>query len=77
MRRLLLPLLFLGVIGCEPYSESYEPQQQRRDGYARSSSPYDAGDQCTFQTRRGPVAGYKPSGKDRCCVDTRSGPSCQ
>ena len=84
MRKLLLPLLILGVIGCQPYSESYAPQQTRdgyarssSDGYTRSSSRYASDDQCTFQTRRGPVAGYKPSGKDRCCVDTRDGPSCQ
>ena len=77
MRKLLLPLLFLGVIGCQPYSESYELQQRTRDGYSPSQSRYDADEQCTFQTRRGPVAGYKRSGKDRCCVDTRNGPSCQ
>ena len=82
MRKFLLPFLFLGVAGCQQSYESYEPQQTR-DGYNRSSPDYnrparhDSGDQCTFQTRRGSVAGYKPSGKDRCCVDTRDGPSCQ
>lgn len=81
MRKLLLPLLFLGIVGCQPNSESYYPQQPR-DGYPSSSrydsSPrYDSGNQCTFQTRRGSVAGYRPSGKDRCCIDTREGQSCQ
>lgn len=76
MRKLLLPLLCLGIAGCQPYAESYSPQQTR-DGYYRSSTPYESADRCTFQTRRGPVTGYRPAGKDRCCVDTRDGPSCQ
>ena len=46
-------------------------------GYYPQSSGWDDGGQCTFQTRRGPVMGYKPQGKNRCCVDTRNGPSCQ
>jgi len=47
-----------------------------RDYYGRAPS-YEAAGACTFQTRRGPVTGYRPAGKDRCCIETRSGPSCQ
>lgn len=46
-------------------------------GYYPRSSRWDDGNQCTFRTRRGSVAGYVPQGKNRCCIDTRSGPSCQ
>jgi hypothetical protein len=82
MRKLLLPLLFLGIVGCQPISESYNPYQPRDEYYPSSSrfdpsSRYDSSDQCTFQTNRGSMTGYRPSGKNRCCVDTRDGPSCQ
>ena len=52
----------------------YNPQ--RRYDYSRAPS-YEPTSSCTFQTRRGPVTGYRPAGKDRCCVETTSGPSCQ
>ena len=82
MRKILLPLLFLGIVGCQPYSESYDQNRPRVEYYPSSSrfdpsSRYDSSDQCTFQTRHGSMTGYRPSGKDRCCVDTRDGPSCQ
>ena len=91
MRKLLvLPLLGLGLVGCLSDGGYYDNPPQRGyyggspgysgsspGGYYPQSSGYDDGGQCTFQTRRGPVVGYKPSGKNRCCVDTRNGPSCQ
>jgi hypothetical protein len=47
------------------------------EGRFRHAPSYGVAGRCTFQTRRGPVAGYRPEGKDRCCVETRHGPSCQ
>lgn len=76
MRAFLVSLLILTVVGCPPYPGSDQPLQEI-SGYAGSSSRYDSNDPCIFQTRHGPVAGYKRSGKDRCCVNTREGPSCQ
>jgi hypothetical protein len=56
----------------------YPPPSRGYYGSPSGYSPaYDDGGQCTFQTRRGPVVGYKPAGKNRCCIDTRDGPSCQ
>jgi len=56
------------------YDRDYYPQ--RRYDYGRAPT-YQPTDSCTFQTRRGPVVGYRPAGKDRCCIETRGGPSCQ
>ena len=91
MRKLLvLPLLGLGLVGCLSDGGYYDNPQPRGyyggspgyygsspGGYYPQSSGYDDGGQCTFQTRRGPVMGYKPPGKNRCCVETRYGTSCQ
>ncbi|HJQ58640.1 MAG TPA: hypothetical protein VJ890_17150 [Vineibacter sp.] len=58
---------------------NYDGRVDWRDGYGYQSPPvtYGAGATCTYQTSRGPVAGYKPAGKDRCCIQTSYGPSCQ
>jgi hypothetical protein len=83
-RALLLPLLIVGAAGCVSDDSRYYDSRPRSGYY--SGSPYGGGyypqsryadNQCTFQTRRGPVLGYRPPGKDRCCVQTREGPSCQ
>jgi hypothetical protein len=82
---LVLPLLGLGLVGCMSDGGYYDNPPPRSGYYGSSPGGYypqssgwgDDGGQCTFQTRRGPVAGYKPSGKNRCCVETRYGPSCQ
>ncbi len=61
-----------------PYAPYYSPTPERR--YAHSYGyGYRGGrsGQCTFQTRRGPVPGYVPEGKNRCCIQTREGQSCQ
>jgi hypothetical protein len=50
--------------GGSRYADAY--------GYAGGRSG-----QCTFRTRRGPVPGYIPPGKDRCCIQTPEGQSCQ
>ncbi|HJQ57984.1 MAG TPA: hypothetical protein VJ890_13830 [Vineibacter sp.] len=66
-----------GYYGGSP--SGYYPRSS--PGYYGSPSgyspAYDDGGQCTFQTRRGPVIGYQPAGKNRCCIDTSRGPSCQ
>ncbi|MCW5744927.1 MAG: hypothetical protein KIT36_01830 [Alphaproteobacteria bacterium] len=84
MRRILLPLILLGVVGCVPDSGYYDGPPPRGGYYGSPSGyypppsrSYDSAGQCTFQTRRGPVPGYVPAGKDRCCIETRYGPSCQ
>ena len=91
MRKLvILPLLVVGIVGCVSDGGYYDNPPPRSGyygspgyygsspgGYYPQSSGWDDGGQCTFQTRRGPVVGYKPQGKNRCCVDTRNGPSCQ
>ncbi len=55
----------------EPYYRS-----QRHD-YDRRGTTYRPVGQCRFTTRRGSVPGYVPEGKDRCCIETRQGVSCQ
>jgi hypothetical protein len=57
-----------------PPPRGYYPAERYRD---RRSTTYRPEGSCRFQTRHGPVAGYKPVGKDRCCVETTNGPSCQ
>ncbi|MBL8675018.1 MAG: hypothetical protein IPK81_10340 [Rhodospirillales bacterium] len=37
---------------------------------------YGSDGSCSYPTPRGYVTGYRPEGKDRCCVETRYGPSC-
>lgn len=49
----------------------YDPPQYRGRPYTYGSEGY-----CSYPTPRGPIQGYKPQGKDRCCVETRYGPSC-
>lgn len=56
--------------------DRYNAPQRGYGGYGREPT-YGSAGSCSFQTPRGPVAGYKPEGKDRCCVETRNGPSCQ
>jgi hypothetical protein len=50
----------------------YDPQR----GY--NGRPYTYGSEgfCPYPTSRGTITGYKPQGKDRCCVETRNGPHC-
>ncbi|TXL70598.1 hypothetical protein FHP25_33645 [Vineibacter terrae] len=52
----------------------YYPAERYHD---RRSTTYRPEGSCRFQTRRGVITGYKPVGKDRCCIETRNGPSCQ
>ena len=56
----------------EPYYRS-----QRHDYDRRGGTTYRPVDQCRFSTGRGSVRGYVPEGKDRCCIETRQGVSCQ
>ncbi|HJQ58078.1 MAG TPA: hypothetical protein VJ890_14305 [Vineibacter sp.] len=56
------------------YDGRRDYDDRRRDG---RSPTYGSSGSCTFQSSNGPVAGYKPEGKDRCCIETRRGPSCQ
>jgi len=51
-------------------------RSQRHD-YDRGGTTYRPVGQCRFTTRRGSVTGYVPEGKDRCCIETRQGVSCQ
>ena len=61
-----------------PQDRRYRDDRSREDRRYRDRAPsYGSTGSCTFQTARGPVAGYKPEGKDRCCIQTRRGPSCQ
>jgi hypothetical protein len=83
MRWVILPLLVVGVAGCVQ-DQGYYDGPPSRGGYYDPPPRYypqsrwdGGGDRCTFQTRRGPIAGYIPSGKNRCCIDTRDGQSCQ
>lgn len=50
--------------------------RDRRRAY-EGRTTYEVDRLCTFNTRRGPVRGYKPEGKDRCCIETSRGVSCQ
>ncbi|HKU99529.1 MAG TPA: hypothetical protein VJR58_29825 [Vineibacter sp.] len=84
MRWLILPALAAGLVGCVqdrggyydgPRGGYYDPPP--RSSYPQSRWDSGGGDQCPFRTRRGTVTGYKPQGKDRCCVMTREGESCQ
>jgi hypothetical protein len=90
MRRAILPVLVLGIVGCVSEGGYYDGPPPSSGYYGRSSGYYGpsrgyypqsrwdgGGNQCTFQTRRGPIAGYQPPGKNRCCIETRYGPSCQ
>jgi hypothetical protein len=49
----------------------------RRDYYRSRGPTYQPAGSCTFYSRRGPMPGYRPVGKDRCCIETSRGPSCQ
>jgi hypothetical protein len=49
----------------------------RRDYYRGAPTTYQPAGACTFYSRRGPRPGYRPVGKDRCCIETSRGPSCQ
>jgi hypothetical protein len=65
-----------------PYGGGYSSAPYGGGYYGGSSRPYyprssHDGGQCTFQTRRGALPGYRPPGKDRCCIDTPNGRSCQ
>ncbi|HKU94359.1 MAG TPA: hypothetical protein VJR58_03735 [Vineibacter sp.] len=55
--------------------DDYYYRSQRHD-YDRGTTYRPVG-QCRFATRRGAVTGYVPEGKDRCCIETRQGVSCQ
>jgi hypothetical protein len=50
----------------------YDPPR----GYHGRPYTYGVEGMCSYPTPRGPIMGYKPQGKDRCCVETRYGPSC-
>ena len=50
----------------------YDPPRYRGQPY----QTYGSEGFCSYPTPNGPVRGYKPQGKDRCCVETRHGPSC-
>jgi hypothetical protein len=50
----------------------YDPPR----GYNGRPYTYGSEGMCAYPTPRGPIMGYKPQGKDRCCVETRNGPSC-
>ncbi|MCW5745832.1 MAG: hypothetical protein KIT36_06500 [Alphaproteobacteria bacterium] len=50
----------------------YDPPR----GYHGRPYTYGSEGYCAYPTPRGPIRGYKPQGKDRCCVETRWGPSC-
>ncbi len=60
----------------DPRDRNHDGRVDWRDGYGYGPS-VGANASCTFQTARGPVAGYVPAGKDRCCIQTSRGPSCQ
>jgi hypothetical protein len=61
---------------CDGRYDWRDRQHDRRYDYGRAPT-YEPTGSCTFHTQRGSVTGYKPRGKDRCCVETRNGPSCQ
>ncbi|HEX2890443.1 hypothetical protein [Vineibacter terrae] len=65
-------------VNCDGRYDWRDRRQQydRRDDYGRAPT-YEPAGTCTFRTRHGAVTGYKPRGKDRCCIETRNGPSCQ
>ncbi|MCW5745811.1 MAG: hypothetical protein KIT36_06390 [Alphaproteobacteria bacterium] len=50
----------------------YDPS----NGYRGQPYTYNSEGWCAYPTPNGPIRGYKPQGKDRCCVETRHGPSC-
>jgi hypothetical protein len=49
----------------------YDPPRYRGRPYTYGSEGF-----CPYPTPNGPITGYKPEGKDRCCIETRHGPSC-
>ncbi|MCW5747556.1 MAG: CVNH domain-containing protein [Alphaproteobacteria bacterium] len=51
----------------------YDPDR----GYHGQPYTYASEGFCPFTTPRGVIRGYKPAGKDRCCVEMRNGPTCQ
>lgn len=79
MRWVILSLLATGLAGCVQDRGYYDGGS--RGGYYDPPRSYPQSryndDQCAFRTRRGTVAGYKPEGKNRCCINTREGESCQ
>ncbi|HEX2889386.1 hypothetical protein [Vineibacter terrae] len=83
MRWVILPLLAVGMAGCVQDQGYYGGPPPPRGGYYDpppryyGGGGYGGGDRCAFQTRRGTVTGYIPSGKNRCCINTREGESCQ
>jgi hypothetical protein len=52
----------------------YDPPRYRGRPYNKT---YGSEGFCEYPTPNGPITGYKPQGKDRCCVETRYGPSCR
>lgn len=77
MRWVILSLLATGLAGCVQDGGYYDGP---RGGYDTPRSYPQSrwnDDQCPFRTRRGTIAGYKPEGKNRCCINTREGESCQ